>query len=123
MMPSRMTVVFDDPNLYRQVKIRAAEEGIPAKAVVEHALKELFEREQRLQNDISTMLGRTTAKPVDWEAWEAWQAEVDRLDRELGPGPTDLSNVKKHLYGEESTYADRPGYAQVAEERAEFDRQ
>jgi hypothetical protein len=116
-----MTVVFDDPDLYRQVKIRAAEEGVPAKAVVERALKELFDRERRLRNDISAMLGGTQAKPIDWEAWGEWQAEVERLDRKLGPGPTDLSNVKKYLYGEDSKYADRSGFAQVAEERAEFD--
>ncbi len=120
-MSSRMTVVFDDPELYRQVKIRAAEEGVPAKNVIERALRDLFERERRLRNDISTLLSGARAKPLDWEAWDAWQAEVERLDRELGPGPTDLSNVKKYLYGEESKYADQSGYARVAEERAEFD--
>ena len=120
-MSNRMTVVFDDPELYRQVKIRAAEEGVPAKAVIERAIKEHFERERRLRGDISAMLSATRAKPVDWEAWGGWQADVERLDRELGPGPTDLSNVKKYLYGEEGRHAEHSGYAQVAEEPVEFD--
>lgn len=112
-MPNRMTVVFDDPDLYRRVKIRAIEEGVPAKVIIERALRESLGE----QLDTGHYPKFTAA------VWEEWQAESERLEQELGPGPTDLSNVKKYLYGEESEFAERPGQRRIAEEPAEFDRQ
>ncbi len=115
-----MTVVFDDPELYRQVKIRAAEEGVPVKVLIERAVKDLLVRGRGSHDDFAAVFRRGhETKTVDWEEWDRWQAEIDRLDARLGPGPTDLSDVKHYLYGypKESERTRR-----VAEEDAQYDR-
>ena len=37
-MADRLTVVFDDPELYRRLKVRAAEEGVAMKSIIEDAV-------------------------------------------------------------------------------------
>lgn len=102
-----MTVVFDDPDLYRRVKIRAAEEGVPVKVIIERALRALFG-----EAGIPERPPRFSA-----ETWFEWQQENERLEGCLGPSPDDLSDVKHHLYG----HAPRPGpRREVAEESQEY---
>ena len=89
-MSARLTVVLDDEDLYRKAKVRAVEDGVPLKALIEAALRGYLER------------GSETIEPVewDWEAYDRWQAEVERLGAELGDAvPADLSDIKHHLYG------------------------
>ncbi|MGI8925965.1 MAG: hypothetical protein ACR2HN_04875 [Tepidiformaceae bacterium] len=109
-MTHRLTIVLDDAALYRRMKLRALEEGVPAKQVVVNALEAYLE-------------GDAGHKPWDWAAFDAWQAEVEGRDAELGPGAVDLSDVKHHLYGYDQRghgHSDRPGL-RVAEEAAEYD--
>ena len=90
-MSARLTVVFDDEDLYRQAKVRAVEDGIPLKGLIEAALRAYLEG-----NDSDAV------EPVewDWDAYDRWQAEVEKLGEELGDSvPPDLSDVKHHLYG------------------------
>ena len=44
----RVTVVFEDDGLYRDIKVEAARLGLPVKAVVSEALREWLPRHQRL---------------------------------------------------------------------------
>jgi hypothetical protein len=88
--PARLTVVFDDPDLYRRLKIRAAEDGVTLKALVESAIREL------LSEPVAEAGGGL--KPVDWDEYDRWQEEAARRDAESPDYPRDLSNVKKYLY-------------------------
>ena len=111
-MSDRLTVVFDDPDLYRRVKVRAAEEGVAVKALIERSLRQLL-------GEDADILGSEEAKTWDWDAFDRWQAEAARLDAELGMDyPRDLSDVKKHLYGEVARPAARE--LMFAEERAPY---
>ncbi len=109
-MSDRLTVVFDDPTLYRRIKVRAAEDGVPVKELIEAAvvayLKEKVER-----------------TPFDFEAFTRWQAEMDAFDRANPPGPDepkDLSDIKHHLYGYPRR-AVRASEQRVAEEPTPYD--
>ncbi len=110
-MSDRLTVVFDDPSLYRRMKIRAAEDGVALKKLIEEALEAYL------------AAGTAARKPFDFEAFGRWQAEMDALDRANPPGPDepgDLSDIKHHLYA----YPRRPPprkVARVAEATAEYD--
>jgi hypothetical protein len=70
-MSERLTVVFDDTNLYRRLKIAAAESHVPMKRVVEDAIR--------------AYLGPETpaAAPLDWDAYDRWQEEVAELNQDL----------------------------------------
>lgn len=93
-MSDRLTVVFDDPDLYRRLKFRAVEEDLPVKALIERAVRALLGQEVDI-------LGSEEPRPMDWAAFDRWQAEAHRLDAAYGNDyPPDLSNVKKYLYGE-----------------------
>lgn len=91
-MSSRLTVVFDDETLYRDVKVHAASTGVPVKTVIESALRLYLATPQTNE-----------AEPEikwDWDAYDAWQREAEELDEEIGPdAPTDLSDIKHQLYG------------------------
>jgi hypothetical protein len=112
-MSDRLTVVFDDPTLYRRLKIRAAEDGVAVKKLIEAAL------------DAYLSTGTAARKPFDFEAFGRWQADMDAIDRANPPGPDepdDLSDIKHHLYG----YPRRPApgrAAHAAEAPADYDRQ
>ncbi|MEX0784191.1 MAG: CopG family transcriptional regulator [Dehalococcoidia bacterium] len=83
-----MTVVFDDELLARDLKVRAAEEGVSIKALIERLVTEYVRG------------GPRARKVLTPEMLEGWFAETDRLAEEVpGDAPTDLSDVKHHLYG------------------------
>jgi hypothetical protein len=86
-MSARLTVVLDGEDLYRELKVRAAEEGVTLKVLIQRALREYLQH-------------RPEPKLVTPEILEEWFAEADAMDRELPPDtPADLSDVKHHLYG------------------------
>jgi hypothetical protein len=89
-VPERLTVVFDDPDLYRKLKVRAAEEGIAMKRIIEDALA------QYLDGTRPAAVPRETTRFVDWDSWDAFQAELDSLPEEVTP---DASDIKHQLYG------------------------
>lgn len=103
-MSARLTIVLDDESLYREMKVRAAEEGIPLKVLIERATRAYLSKRDR--------------KPpkFTWEKWDEWQREAAELNK-LFPneGPNDLSDVKHHLYGWPK------GGLAAAEERGEYD--
>ena len=106
-MSDRLTVVFDDPTLYRRIKVRAAEDGMPVKKLIEDALQRY--------------LGPADGGRVfDFEAFKRWQDEADETIAGDDAAPTDLSDVKKHLYGYPKREA---SYHHVAEEPIEYDAQ
>lgn len=97
-MSARLTVVLDDEGLYRRAKVRAAEQGITLKSIIEVAL-------QRFLGEGAAEPGAAGEEPAaaiawDWDAYDRWQALVEEINDELGPGPIDLSNVKQYVYGE-----------------------
>jgi len=111
-MSDRLTVVFDDPTLYRRIKVRAAEDGVPVKSIIEAAL-------------VAYLKEKVERTPFDFEAFTRWQAEMDAVDRANPPGPdepTDLSDIKHHLYGYPRRAA-RGSDRQVAEESARYESQ
>jgi hypothetical protein len=111
-MADRLTVVFDDPELYRRLKVRAAEEGVAMKRIIEDA--------------VAAYLGsaETSSAPVhfapalDWEAWDELQARLDAIDEEPTP---DASDVKHQLYGAPRRRLTPWGWAMIAEDQAEYD--
>lgn len=113
-MSARLTVVLDDEDLYRRAKVRAAEQGITLKSIIESAL-ERFLGEGELVAEPAAGAASSVIE-WDWDAYDRWQAVVEEIDAELGPGPIDLSSVKEHLYGEPP----RPRLLMLAEERAPY---
>lgn len=107
-MSARLTVVLDDEDLYRRLKVKAADDGVAMKDLVEEGLRRV--------------LGETEAAPepkyFDWDKYEAMLEEFRKEDEALGIDPesypTDLSDVKHHLYG----YPKRE--LRVAEERSRY---
>jgi hypothetical protein len=89
-MPERLTVVFDDDMLYRRLKVRAAEESVPIKKLIEDAVREYLGP------------GEEPEKAFDWDAFDRWQSEVETIGRESVPIPI------------------RPEYAAFAEEKATY---
>ena len=93
-MSARLTVVLDDEELYRRLKVKAAQEGSSMKELVEEGLRRV------LGEPVAAPQG---TKPFDWERHEAMMKEWEDEDRRLGiePGdyPDDLSDIKHHLYG------------------------
>jgi hypothetical protein len=91
-MSARLTVVLDDERLYRDLKVYAASNGVPVKTVIESALRVYLSSPSKAE-----------AEPEikwDWDAYDQWQREAEELDGEIGPdAPTDLSDIKHHLYG------------------------
>jgi hypothetical protein len=73
--------------------------------------------EDALRSFLASKPGR---KPtLTLEMWSEWQEESRRMDAELPPDtPTDLSDIKHHLYGWPKQHERR---RQVAEERADYD--
>jgi hypothetical protein len=107
-MGARLTVVLDDEELYRRLKVKAAEDGVSMKDLIEEGLRHV--------------LGERKAEPepkvFDWERYEEMLEEFRKEDEALGIDPssypTDLSDIKHHLYG-------RPKRElRVAEERGAY---
>lgn len=113
-MSARLTVVLDDEDLYRRLKVKAALDGIP--------MKELIERGLRLVIDAGAAPGAET-KAFDWDEYQAMLERLEEQDRALGLGdeaqPEDLSDIKGHLYGYRDADRARPHIA--PEESAPYD--
>jgi hypothetical protein len=113
-MSARLTVVLDDEDLYRRLKVKAALDGVP--------MKELIERGLRLVVETGAAPG-TEAKAFDWDEYEAMLERLEEQDRALGLEtaslPEDLSDIKRYLYG--TVEADRPRPHMAAEESAPYD--
>jgi hypothetical protein len=107
----RLTVVFDDPELYRRLKIRAAEEGVAMKRIIEEAVAAYL-------GDAASGAGVATAPALDWEAWDELQARLDAIAEEPAP---DASDVKHQLYGAPRRRLTPRGWSLVAEDQAEYD--
>ncbi|MCC7366169.1 MAG: hypothetical protein IT303_17530 [Dehalococcoidia bacterium] len=106
-MSERMTVVFDDTELARRLKVAAAERGVPLKRLIEEAVRAFLGPDPRAE-----------APAFNWAAFEAWQDEVEaREASDPGYSPDDLSDVKLHLY----TPAEPRLGLRVAESPAEYD--
>lgn len=110
-MADRLTVVFDDPELYRRLKVRAAEEGIPMKQLIQSAVSTYLEE--------AAPQTATAARQLDWERWDAFQHQLDAIPEDPTP---DASDVKHQLYGTPRRRLGRQGWvALVAEEQAVYD--
>jgi hypothetical protein len=105
--PARFTVVFDDPELYRRLKVRAAEVGAPVKVLLEQAVRMLLDGGQPAGAQL---------KEWDWDEWDRWQEEARERDADSAGYARDLSNVKEYLYGRE----DHPPLRMLAEERTPY---
>lgn len=113
-MAERLTVVFDNPDVYRDLKVFAARRGVPMKQVIEEAL---------------TAYLRAAAEPaaepagarrlLDWEQWDSFQAELDAIAEE--PGLEDASDIKHQLYGAPPRELTEHGWRYAAEEPAPYD--
>lgn len=66
----RVTVLFDDEQIYRNVKAEAAKEGRTVKDVVAEALREWLSRRGRISE-------------ADWQRRQEALAELDTLRSEL----------------------------------------
>lgn len=76
-MARRMTIVFDDEELYTALKVAAARSHRPAKDIVADALEVFFEATAEEHNSI---LARARIKGVA----RSGRPDVDRLLEELG---------------------------------------
>lgn|SRR5690606_14281271 len=109
-MSARLTIVLDDEDLYRRLKIKAAGDGVP--------MKDLIERGIRLV--VGADAPAKAPREFDWDAYEAMLERIDAADEAEGTPEwaisDDLSDIKRHLYG----HGSGPRHLQVAEERAEY---
>ncbi len=88
-MSARLTIVLDDESLYRDLKVRAAQDGVPLKVLIERMARDYLGAERHSSPRVLTP-----------EMLDEWFAEADRLAEQLPPDvPTDLSDVKHYLYG------------------------
>ena len=116
-MSARLTVVLDDEDLYRRLKVKAAEDGLSMKELVETGLRLVLG---------APVPAELQDKEFSWERYEAmmrqWEEE-DRLSGREADYPDNLSDIKHHLYG----HPPQPGPAEralrIAEERMEYDPQ
>lgn len=113
-MSDRLTVVFDDPELYRRLKVHAAAEGIPMKRLIQEAIRAHLDA-------AGSGTAAATAGPsaVDWAEWDRMQQELDAIEETPSP---DASDVKSQLYGQRRRRLERDGWATIAaEERVQYD--
>ncbi|HMO97345.1 MAG TPA: hypothetical protein PKD27_14635 [Tepidiformaceae bacterium] len=93
-MSARLTIVLDDEELYRRLKVKAAEDGVPMKDLVERGIRMVVGQ-----------AAKNTRRPAefDWGAYEAMLNRLQTADARAGIAletlPHDLSDIKKHLYG------------------------
>ncbi len=110
-MSARLTVVLDDEDLYRRLKVRAATDGVSMKDLIEQGLRLVLE---------PAPAGEGSGKTFDWDEYEAMLDRLREEDEALGiePGGDDLSDVKRQLYG----WSEHRGATfHAAEERSEYD--
>ncbi len=113
-MSARLTVVLDDEELYRRLKVKAAQDGVPMKDLIERGLRLVIEQAGS---------PAVAAKAFDWDEYEAMLERLREEDEALGIDPeglpTDLSEIKHHLYGYPKPAGRLPYMA--AEEPAQYD--
>lgn len=108
-------MVFDNPELYRELKVFAAERGVPMKQVIEEALTAHLRgpaREARIDAPGGTRV-------LDWDQWDSFQAQLDAIAEE--PGLDDASDIKHQLYGSPPRELTERGWRYAAEEPAQYD--
>jgi len=114
-MSARLTVVLDDEDLYRKLKVKAAHDGVPMKQLVEDGL--------RMVLDNAAPEAQPEGKEFSWERYEAmmrqWEEEDRLMGRDGDDTPTDLSDIKHHLYGYPKAAERRA--LRIAEEKAGYD--
>lgn len=115
-MTDRFTVVFDNPDIPRRLKMLAAQGGVPMKRLVEQALLDLLETHCR-----EVVEPRLAPKVLDWDRWDAAGVLFAALSEEAAEGPTDLSDIKHHLYHYPPRALTAEGWQSVAEEPAPYD--
>ena len=94
-MSARLTVVLDDEELYRRLKVKAAQDGVPMKDLIERGLRSVLE---------GAAPPAGPAKAFDWDAYEAMLARLEEQDA-------------AQLYG----YPERTRRWTAAEEPAQYD--
>lgn len=117
MTAQRLTVVFDDPEIYRRLKVHAAEKGVAMKEVIEAALSTYLDREA---GEATPTPPGETARTLDWAEWDRLQSELDAIADE--PGSEDASDIKGQLYAMPRELTTE-GWRRVAEEAAPYDGQ
>ena len=114
-MSARLTVVLDDEELYRKLKVKAAHDGVSMKQLVEDGLRMVLEA--------AAPEAQPNAKEFSWERYEAMLEQFRKEDEALGIDdssyPTDLSDIKHHLYGYPKAAERRA--LRIAEEKASYD--
>ena len=105
-MSARLTVVFENEALYRRVKVYAAEHNLTMKDLIESALEKYIGEER----------DEGWFEP-DWDVFDAWQADARAAARGPRHAPTDLSDIKQHLYGRPP----QAGRQMFAEEQTPYD--
>ena len=107
-MAERLTVVFDDAELARRLKVSAAERGVSQKRIIEEAVRAYLGPEPAAET-----------KTFDWDAFDAWQHEVELREAEdQSDDAEDLADVKGNLY---SSPEQPTRWLRVAEEPARYD--
>ncbi len=108
-MSERLTVVFDDSNLYRRLKVAAAESHVPMKRVVEDAIRAYLGPEV------------SAASAFDWDAYDRWQEEVTELNEDLETADSGARIINLPLrYDLEDENERRPNVQSMAEEPAPY---
>lgn len=106
-----MTVVFEDPELYRRLKVHAAGKGVAMKQVIEAAVAAYLDGAEGA--DVTP-----PRRALDWSEWDRFQTELDALAEE--PGSEDASDIKRQLYAMPRELTSE-GWRHVAEEQAPYD--
>ncbi|MDZ7728621.1 MAG: hypothetical protein U5Q44_10760 [Dehalococcoidia bacterium] len=106
-----MTIVFEDPELYRRLKVHAAGKGVAMKHVIEAAVAAYLDGAEQGG-------GAPARRALDWGEWDRFQAELDALAEE--PGSEDASDIKGQLYAMPRELTSE-GWRHVAEEQAPYD--
>lgn len=114
-MAERLTVVFDNPELYRELKVFAAERGVPMKQIIEEALTAHLRAPAREEGSDESR----GARVLDWDQWDSFQAQLDAIAEE--PGLDDASDIKHQLYGAAPRELTERGWRYAAEEPAQYD--
>lgn len=119
-MSARLTVVLDDEELYRKLKVKAARDGVPMKQLVEDGLRMVLDH---ASSEASEAGEPPRGKEFSWERYEAMLEQFRKEDEALGIAessyPADLSDIKHYLYGFPKAAERRA--LRIAEEKSGYD--